>query len=98
MKRLLHLLSVSVSFLSTLWPKTEGIHRDRFALPHELAPLVTNTLDGQNLLLGISHFGGIYRVQSTPQRRELGNVLIEAPTGGGKGLLAVCQCAITGGE
>ena len=42
-------------------------------------------------VLGIDQFSRIVRVRSTPQRRELGNILIEAPTGGGKGLLVVCQ-------
>jgi|RhiMetdeSRZDD1v2_1073273.scaffolds.fasta_scaffold47316_3 type IV secretion system protein VirD4 len=91
MKRILHLFSIIVSFLSSLFPKTEGIHRGRFALPHELSLLFTQTLDGVSLLMGSSHLSGLYRVRATDKRRELGNVLIEAPTGGGKGLLAVCQ-------
>src|SRR5512133_1247158 len=91
MKRILHLLSVIVSLVSTLFHKTEGIYRGRFALPHELSPLFTQTLDGVSLLIGSSSLTGLYRAGATEKRRELGNVLVEAPTGGGKGLLAVCQ-------
>jgi type IV secretory pathway TraG/TraD family ATPase VirD4 len=91
MQRFLHLVSIFLSVISTLFQKSEGIHRGRFALPHELTSLLSHTFDGKSLLMGISHLGGVYRVRETPDRRELGNVLIEAPTGGGKGLLAVCQ-------
>lgn len=91
MKRFLNTLSIIVSFLSALFPKAQVLHRARFALPHELRSLVSHVFDGKSLLLGISHLGGIYRVQSTAERQELGHLLVVAPTRGGKSLLAVSQ-------
>jgi type IV secretion system protein VirD4 len=43
------------------------------------------------LLLGVSHFKNLLHVRPTKTRRELGNLLIVAPTRGGKGLLATSQ-------
>ena len=74
-----------------VFPKAQVLHKDRFALDHEVSDLTTATLPTDSLLLGVNQFSRILRVQATPKRRELGNILIEAPTGGGKGLLAVCQ-------
>src|SRR3712207_8605094 len=45
----------------------------------------------RSLLLGSTRFNHTLRVQSQKKRRELGNVLIVAPTRGGKGLLATSQ-------
>jgi type IV secretion system protein VirD4 len=39
----------------------------------------------------INHFSRILHVRATENRQHLGNILIEGPTGGGKGLLAVSQ-------
>jgi type IV secretion system protein VirD4 len=44
-----------------------------------------------SLLLGIGPYNTILQVQSTKRRRELGNILIDAPTRAGKGLLATSQ-------
>lgn len=43
------------------------------------------------LLLGLSSLGRALRVRPTYDRPELGNMLVTAPTRGGKGLLAVSQ-------
>ena len=91
MKRFLHALSIILSFFSSLFEKAEQLHHDRFARTHELADLLTDSLPSGSLLLGTGQFSSILHVKSTKERRELGNILIEAPTGGGKGLLAVCQ-------
>jgi len=91
MKRFLHLLSMILSWMSALFANTDALHKARFALPHELTSLMSDTLDEMGLLVGMSHLGGLYRIRPTPQRRELGNALIVAPTRGGKGLLAVSQ-------
>src|SRR5213082_3635178 len=63
------------------------------ALPASMnwTDLLTDSLPSESLLLGISQFSRILHVKSTPQRRELGNCLIVAPTRAGKGLLAVSQ-------
>src|SRR3712207_62738 len=45
----------------------------------------------RSLLLGSTRFNHTLRVQSQKKRRELGNVLVVAPTRGGKGLLATSQ-------
>src|SRR6185312_9577185 len=44
-----------------------------------------------SLLLGVGPHDTILQVQSTKRRRELGNILIDAPTRAGKGLLAPSQ-------
>jgi type IV secretion system protein VirD4 len=68
------------------------LHNARFALLHELAHLLTHHLNTQtSLLLGVGHLSHVLRVRPTPTRRELGNLLVVAPTRGGKGLLAVSQ-------
>ncbi len=64
----------------------------QFARLDQTAPLESPTLkDEASLLLGVSHLNQILRVQPTKKRRELGNLLVVAPTRGGKGLLAVTQ-------
>jgi type IV secretory pathway TraG/TraD family ATPase VirD4 len=57
----------------------------------QLSELLTTRLDETSLFLGISQFSRLLRVRPTKTRRELGNVLICAPTRGGKGLLATSQ-------
>ena len=96
-KRFFYRLAVFFSWAHTsrvwhfLFPKPEALHKDRFALTHEVADLTASTLPTDSLLLGVNQFSRLLRVRATPKRRELGNILIEAPTGGGKGLLAVSQ-------
>jgi type IV secretion system protein VirD4 len=91
MKRFLYLISVFMSWIGSLLPKAEGLYRARFALPHEVSRLVTQTFEGTHLLVSRTHLGGIVRIRSTPDRRELGNLLVVAPTRGGKSLLAISQ-------
>ncbi len=68
------------------------LHTARFARLDELKSLLSTTLDREtSLLLGVKHFKHVLRVRPQPTRRELGNVLIVAPTRGGKGLLATSQ-------
>ena len=97
-KRFFYRLVVFLSWWNSLWPKAQALHKDRFALDHEVSDLTTDRLPSDSLLLGSNHFSRILRVRATPQRRELGNILIQAPTGGGKGLLAVCQLLTWGGS
>lgn len=68
-----------------------GLHNAHFAAFHQLAGLLTTRLDKTGLLLGGSRFKHVLHVRPTKHRRELGNVLIVAPTRGGKGLLATSQ-------
>ncbi len=67
------------------------LHIARFARSDELESLVSPNLDESGLLLGRTHFNQILRIHATGERRELGNLLVVAPTRGGKGLLAVSQ-------
>ncbi|HEX2243477.1 MAG TPA: type IV secretory system conjugative DNA transfer family protein [Gammaproteobacteria bacterium] len=67
------------------------LHTASFVQLHKLTGLLTTNLDETSLLLGISRFNHILRVSPTETRRELGNVLVVAPTRGGKGLLATSQ-------
>jgi hypothetical protein len=91
MKRFLTNFNIFMSRLSTFTAPSGGLHHARFALPHELATLTSHTLDGEALLLGRTHLGGIYRVKGTAKRPELGNMLVCAPPRSGKSVLAISQ-------
>jgi type IV secretion system protein VirD4 len=68
------------------------LHTARFAHPHELEHLHSRTWHSEpGLLLGVSSFNQVLTVRPTKKRRELGNLLVTAPSRGGKGLLAVSQ-------
>jgi len=89
-----HLLFGVVVFLNRIiaaFQHSQILHHARFAALHELGSLFSSTFPGTGLLLGVSRFTQVLRVRSTPARRELGNLLIVAPTRGGKGLLATSQ-------
>jgi type IV secretion system protein VirD4 len=69
------------------------LHNARFARIDELAALLASSLEEPepSLLLGVGHLGRALRVRPSRARRELGNLLVVAPTRGGKGLLATSQ-------
>src|SRR3954451_8989042 len=67
------------------------LHVSRFARIDELAGIVTHRAEEASLLLGRTRFRHLLQVSATPKRRELGNLLVVAPTRGGKGLLATSQ-------
>jgi type IV secretion system protein VirD4 len=77
--------------ISSFFQHSDSLHKARFAQIHELTELLTDRFDKTSLLLGISRFNQVLRVRPTKTRRELGNVLVAAPTRGGKGLLATSQ-------
>src|SRR5437879_5235966 len=81
---------VNRTIAALVW-HTNGLHTARFAHLHELASLLCSTPDSASLLLGMSHFKHFVLVRATKTRRELGNLLIVAPTRGGKGLRAITQ-------
>jgi type IV secretion system protein VirD4 len=69
-----------------------SLHKARFAKPYELGQLLSHTLPGEpSLLLGVGPYGRFLRIRPSATRRELGNLLVDAPTRRGKGLLAVSQ-------
>jgi type IV secretion system protein VirD4 len=85
-------VSSTLSRVNALLPKTPQLYSDRFAHPHELDPLVHPNWEREaGLLVGVSSFNHVLSVRATPKRRELGNVLVDALTRGGKGLLAISQ-------
>ncbi|HEY6540669.1 MAG TPA: type IV secretory system conjugative DNA transfer family protein [Ktedonobacteraceae bacterium] len=72
----------------------QALHRARFARLEEVWPLLSPAFSPDGVLLGTRRLLLRKRfacVRSTKQRRELGNLLIVAPTRSGKGLLAVSQ-------
>lgn len=72
-----------------------SLHRARFVKRHELATLYAKESGETALLIGINHWYSLFRrfvlVRSTKTHRELGNLLIVAPTRSGKSLLATSQ-------
>src|SRR5918996_372644 len=82
---------VLVSQIRAFFQQAHTLHHARFARLHELAGLLTIQFNETSLLLGVSHFNHLLRVRPNETRRELGNVLVVAPTRGGKGLLATSQ-------
>jgi type IV secretion system protein VirD4 len=91
-KRAAVCLLIIFNWTYALLSRRYKIHRARFARIDELAKLMAESLDRQaSLILGISHLGNILRVRPVKTRRELGNLLVVAPTRGGKGLLATAQ-------
>jgi type IV secretion system protein VirD4 len=91
LQRLIYHVVVFCNRILTALSQSQTLHNARFANLHELTGLLTQKLDDTGLLLGIGHFNQFLRVRPTKARRELGNLLIVAPTRGGKGLLAVSQ-------
>jgi type IV secretion system protein VirD4 len=68
------------------------LHNARFARIDELDSLSSPLKDTEtSLLLGVNQFNHVLSVRPTKTRSELGNLLIVAPTRGGKGLLAISQ-------
>ena len=90
-KRFFYSLALLLSWWNAHFSKSDALYKDRFANDHEVADLSTDSLPTDSLILGINHFSRILHVRATENRQHLGNILIEAPTGGGKGLLAVSQ-------
>jgi type IV secretion system protein VirD4 len=70
---------------------SQSLHTAHFARLHDLEDLLSATFAAPSLLLGSSRFSQLLRVAPTQTRRELGNLLVVAPTRGGKGLLAISQ-------
>lgn len=90
--QLLSQTAISMSRISSYFHTGKALHSAHFARHHELSELLAAAVDNEpSLLLAESRFNQILRVRPTRTRRELGNMLICAPTRGGKGLLAVSQ-------
>ena len=84
--------SATLSWVNAHLPKTHKLYSDRFADPHEVDPLVSEHWQQEaGLLVGVSTFNHVLSIRPRKRRRELGNVLVDALTRGGKGLLAISQ-------
>src|SRR2546421_477288 len=83
------LMEKIVHFL--IWGFDKRLHRARFARLDELTSILSRTPDPTSLLIGVNRFKHFLLVRPTKTRRELGNMLVVAPTRGGKGLLATSQ-------
>src|SRR5260370_11964996 len=80
------------------WGFDRRLHRSRFAAYAEKASITASNPPPVSLLIGANRLKQFYLVQPTQERRELGNMLVVAPTRGGKGLLAVSQILTWGGS
>lgn len=91
LQRLLCAVAIFCARIRAVLPHPQILHNARLARIDELENLLSTKLDETSLLLGRARFNQFLRVRPTEARPELGNVLIVAPTRGGKGLLAVSQ-------
>jgi hypothetical protein len=74
-----------------LFPPKTQLHTDRFAYPAEFADITSVEMDGHSLLMGVAADNRILSVRPTPKQHEVGNILVDARTRGGKGILAIPQ-------
>src|SRR6266702_4360803 len=74
-----------------LWGFDRRLHRARFARFDELSAITSKVHHPTSLLIGVNRLKHFLQVRPTQTRRELGNMLIVAPTRAGKGLLATSQ-------
>jgi type IV secretory pathway TraG/TraD family ATPase VirD4 len=91
LKQFLFNVVIFFNRIISFFQHSQTLHHARFAKIHELRGLLTTSFDETSLLLGISRFNHVLRIRPTETRRELGNLLIAAPTRAGKGLLATSQ-------
>jgi type IV secretion system protein VirD4 len=88
--RTLLFLSQVIHRIIALFSTDTRLHQARFSRIDELSQLLHHTPLSDGMLLG-TRKAGFVAVRPTKTRRELGNLLVVAPTRGGKGLLAVSQ-------
>jgi type IV secretion system protein VirD4 len=92
--RLAYRSVVSLSKIASFFSHSaSALHIARFARLHEAARLLHPNLEDlqTSLLLGRASFHQIACVRPTSRRRELGNILVCAPTRAGKSLHAISQ-------
>src|SRR5512132_4437118 len=84
--------AVILTRIAVFFSGDSKLHNARFARIDELEKLMTTHPETQaGLLLGQARMNHVLSVRPTSSRTELGNLLVVAPTRGGKGLLAVSQ-------
>ena len=84
-------LGMVVQGIIKLFSTDNRLHQARFANTSELRHLFEHTPVSDGLLLGRRNARQFVTVRPTKARAELGNLLVVAPTRGGKGLLATSQ-------
>jgi hypothetical protein len=83
---------VFFSRIANFFYSSSKLHNASFARLDEMERLLEVRPDhDSSLLLGVGHMNHVIRVRPEKSRSELGNMLVVAPTRGGKGLLAVSQ-------
>jgi len=92
-KRLFSDTSMALSRIKSLLSNSKNLYNSRWAYPHELQSLHGLDLASPStgLLLGVNQFDQPLSVRPIPSRQELGNLLLVAPTRGGKGLTSISQ-------
>jgi hypothetical protein len=79
--------AVFISKISAFFSSASKLHNARFAAIHELDTLLESAPDhATSLLLARGRAGHVLAVRPQRTRTELGNLLVVAPTRGGKGL------------
>ena len=91
MKKVIYIFTSVFKWLFHFFPRETLLYNSRFATPDELKNQTTDWFDGASLLIGTTHTGKILRVQQSPTRRELGNMLVVGRTRSGKGLHETAQ-------
>ena len=85
-------LAILTSKINHAVSAKRALHEASFARFDQLAPLIGRITDpGENLFIGLTSYHQTLAVRKTKARPELGNMLVVARTGGGKGLLAIPQ-------
>lgn len=91
MKHALYKIATALSSIFAFFRFRYHLHTARFARLNELKSLALPDVEPATLLLGRTLLDHVLQVRANPKRRELGNLLVVAPTRGGKGLLATSQ-------
>ena len=89
-----HLLlhaGMAASRWAAFFSPARTLHAARFTRLYELQSLLSSGVTGAHLLLARGPNRHLLRVRPQETRPELGNLLVVAPTRGGKGLLATSQ-------
>ena len=92
MIRILDNVNILLSRMMSLRGHSQELHHARFALPHELQGLTSSICLTRKLYCSSrTHFGGLYRVKRTRERREWATCLSAPPPRSGKSILAMSQ-------
>src|SRR3954454_902885 len=84
-------VSFFFSWLTKRFTNEQHLHSARYAWLHELRGLISRTIDGPFLLIGVTKNGHFLRVKPRKEHKELENVLVIGRIRCGKALLAKPQ-------